>query len=45
MEENGYAVENIDAVVIAQRPKLLPYIPQMAENIAKTLALRKIRSM
>lgn len=45
LEENGYAVENIDAVVIAQRPKLLPYIPQMAENIAKTLALRKIRSM
>ena len=35
LEENGYAVENIDAVVIAQRPKLLPYIPQMAENIAK----------
>ena len=24
LEENGYAVENIDAVVIAQRPKLLP---------------------
>lgn len=45
LEENGYAVENIDAVVIAQRPKLLPYIPQMAENIAKTLGLEKIRSM
>ena len=41
LEENGYAVENIDAVVIAQRPKLLPYIPQMAENIAKTLCLEK----
>lgn len=41
LEENGYAVENIDAVVIAQRPKLLPYIPQMAENIAKTLGLEK----
>ena len=40
-EENGYAVENIDAVVIAQRPKLLPYIPQMAENIAKTLHIEK----
>ena len=41
LEENGYAVENIDAVVIAQRPKLLPYIPQMAENIAKTLHIEK----
>ena len=27
--------------MIAQRPKLLPYIPQMAENIAKTLGLEK----
>ena len=45
LEENGYAVENIDAVVIAQRPKLLPYIPQMAENIAKTLGLEKNQSM
>ena len=41
LEENGYAVENIDAVVIAQRTKLSPYIPQMAENIAKTLGLEK----
>lgn len=39
LEEHGYAVENIDAVVIAQRPKLLPYIPAMIENIAKVLGI------
>lgn len=41
LEENGYAIENIDAVVIAQRPKLLPYIPQMTENVAKVLGIEK----
>ncbi len=37
--ENGYVVANIDATVIAQRPKLAPHIEQMRENIAKTLGL------
>ncbi len=32
--EKGYKISNIDATVIAQRPKLSQYIPQMAENIA-----------
>lgn len=32
LQENGYMIENIDSTVIAQRPKLLPYRPQMAEN-------------
>lgn len=41
LEENGYAIENIDAVVIAQRPKLLPYIPQMTENVAEVLGIEK----
>ena len=30
LQENGYMIENIDSTVIAQRPKLLPYRPQMA---------------
>ena len=33
----GYSIENIDATVIAQAPKLSPHIPQMKANIAKTL--------
>ncbi|MBR5260869.1 MAG: 2-C-methyl-D-erythritol 2,4-cyclodiphosphate synthase [Oscillospiraceae bacterium] len=35
--EKGYAVGNIDCTVIAQRPKLAPYIDTMRENIARVL--------
>lgn len=38
--EHRYMIENIDATIIAQRPKLAPYRPQMAENIAKTLGIQ-----
>ena len=41
LQENGYMIENIDSTVIAQRPKLLPYRPQMAENIASALGIEK----
>lgn len=34
LEEKGYAIENIDSTVIAQAPKLKPYIEQMRINIA-----------
>ncbi len=34
-----YIVSNIDATVIAQRPKLASYIPQMRQNIADTLGI------
>lgn len=33
----GYRVSNLDATIVAQRPKLAPYIPAMTEIIAKTL--------
>ena len=35
----GYAPGNIDATVVAQRPKIAPYIPQMRENIARVLQI------
>ena len=41
LQENGYMIENIDSTVIAQRPKLLPYRPQMEENIAAALGIEK----
>ncbi len=34
LQEKGYAVGNIDATVIAQKPKLAPYISDMVKNIA-----------
>lgn len=41
IEENGFYVGNIDATIIAQRPKMLPYREQMVENIAKALKVDK----
>ncbi len=35
MKENGYKIGNIDVTVIAQRPKLAPYISQMKKNVAE----------
>ena len=35
----GYEVSNVDVTMIAQKPKLMPYIPQMRENIANTLGV------
>ncbi len=37
LEEAGYRVANIDAVVIAQAPKIAPFVPQMRQNIAEAL--------
>lgn len=37
--ERGWALGNIDATVIAEAPKLAPYIAQMKERIAETLSI------
>ena len=34
LREKGYTIGNVDATVVAQRPKLSPYIEKMRENIA-----------
>jgi len=39
LDEEGYVIENIDATVIAQKPKLLPYLAQMREHAARALGL------
>ncbi len=39
LRAEGYRVENIDVTMIAQKPKLKDYIPQMAENIASVLGI------
>ena len=37
ISEKGYKIENIDATIIAQKPKMAPHIPLMRENIASAL--------
>ena len=39
LKSHGFAPLNIDATIIAQRPKLAAFIPQMRENIAKALGI------
>ncbi len=34
-ESRGYQVGNLDATIVAQQPKLLPYLEQMVNNLAK----------
>lgn len=39
LAQHGYRVGNIDATIVAQRPKMAPHIPQMRRNIAETLSI------
>jgi len=39
LSERGYSVSNIDAVVIAQSPKLAPHLDVMRDNLARTLGI------
>lgn len=39
LEENHFVIENIDATIIAQRPKMRPFIDNMNANIANALKI------
>lgn len=39
IKQKGYTIENVDSTIIAQKPKLLPYIETMRENIAAALGI------
>ncbi len=41
LEERHYVIENIDATIIAQQPKLLQYMPQMVKNVAEALKVEE----
>lgn len=41
IENQFYFIENIDATIVAQKPKMAPYIPQMVTNIAKALGIKE----
>ncbi len=43
ISSDGYSVSNIDVTIIAQKPKLAPYIEKMAENIARVAKVEKNR--
>ena len=37
IKEKGYKLENLDSNIIAQSPKMMPYIPKMKEGLAQIL--------
>ncbi|MBS6396216.1 MAG: 2-C-methyl-D-erythritol 2,4-cyclodiphosphate synthase [Clostridiales bacterium] len=39
LEQESYQIINIDATIIAQRPKMAPHISQMVKNVAETLKI------
>ena len=39
VQQEGYLINNIDSNIIAQNPKMMPYIPKMKESIATILGL------
>lgn len=41
LDENSYVIENIDATVVAQKPKISPYIGKMVSNIADALRINE----
>ena len=45
IKQKGYCVSNIDSIIVAQKPKLAPYIDAMREKIAKVLDISPIEFM
>ena len=43
VEREGYKIENIDSTIIAQEPKLLPYIGLMRKNVARACRIGEVQ--
>ena len=41
IKSKGWAINNIDSVIVAERPKFLPHINEMKENISNVISLSK----
>ncbi|MBP3313574.1 MAG: 2-C-methyl-D-erythritol 2,4-cyclodiphosphate synthase [Oscillospiraceae bacterium] len=43
LKEHGFAVGNVDATIVAQKPKLSPYLEEMKHNLAPILGVEESR--
>lgn len=43
LREKGYQVVNLDATLLAQKPRLAPYLPQMVETLAQSMDIEPER--
>ncbi|MBS1791931.1 MAG: 2-C-methyl-D-erythritol 2,4-cyclodiphosphate synthase [Acidobacteria bacterium] len=39
LDERGYRIGNVDATILAERPKMMPHIPEMKAKLAETMAI------
>jgi 2-C-methyl-D-erythritol 2,4-cyclodiphosphate synthase len=39
LAQNGWRVENADMTILAQKPKLMPHIPQMRQNLSRVMGI------
>ena len=37
--DKGFAIVNVDTIIVAQKPKLAPFLPEMKKNIARAIAI------
>jgi 2-C-methyl-D-erythritol 2,4-cyclodiphosphate synthase len=42
LRQEGWKVVNIDAVIMAQKPKMMPHIPDMVNHISNALGIDKL---
>jgi 2-C-methyl-D-erythritol 2,4-cyclodiphosphate synthase len=40
VKQEGYMINNLDSTIVAERPKLATYIPEMKEKLAEVLEVR-----
>lgn len=41
IQAQGYRIGNMDSIIVAERPKLAPFIPQMRANLARVMNLEE----
>lgn len=39
LKNAGWEIENIDSIIVAQSPRMMPYVPQMRENMARVMGI------
>jgi len=43
LAQNGYRISNVDATILAERPKMMPHIPSMKSKLAETMSIDPAR--
>lgn len=43
IKKESYSVSNVDVTIIAQKPKLSPFVEKMVENLARVIGIEKMR--